>query len=247
MAATAQGRPAVWVGTSGWHYAHWLGLFYPNNLPTSRWFAYYAQRFCTVELNAPFYRLPTEEAVHTWAQEAPPGFRYAVKASRWITHIKRLQGGPELTLFLERIRPLGEALGPILYQLPPTMRLNTHRLEGFLSRLPQDFLHTMEFRHPSWFSPEVYDLLRRYSVALCLVDMVDFPSPRVATGGFLYVRFHGAGGLYWGSYSDEALRGWAHDLLALSEGWRPIWAYFNNDAQAAAVGDALRLRQMLGG
>lgn len=200
-----------------------------------------------MELNAPFYRLPTEKAFRSWAQGVPPGFRFAVKASRWITHIKRLHGEPELSLFLERVRHLGEALGPILYQLPPAMRCDTQRLEGFLARLPQDLLHTLEFRHPSWFCAEVYALLRRYRVALCLVDMVNLPSPRVATGEFLYVRFHGAGGLYWGSYSDEALREWAQDLLALSEGWRPIWAYFNNDAEAAAVGDALRLQQWLGG
>ncbi|MCS7207788.1 MAG: DUF72 domain-containing protein [Dehalococcoidia bacterium] len=241
------GVPPLWIGTSGWHYPHWRGLFYPSDLSPSRWLAYYAQHFPTVELNAPFYRLPSERAVRSWAEGVPSGFRFAVKASRWITHIKRLAGGAELALFLERVRFLGKALGPILYQLPPTMRRDTQRLEGFLTRLPRDMCHAIEFRHPSWFCPEVYALLRRHGVALCLVDMVGFSSPREATGDFLYVRFHGTGGLYWGSYTEETLRGWAWDLQALSAGLRPIWAYFNNDAEAAAVHDALRLRALLEG
>lgn len=234
------------MGTSGWHYPHWRGIFYPSDLPPSRWLGYYARHFSTVELNAPFYRLPTEKAFQGWAKGVPPGFRFAVKASRWITHMRRLRGGPEVDLFLERVRHLGDALGPILYQLPPRMGRDLQRLEGFLARLPSGLLHAMEFRHPSWFCPAVYALLRRYRVALCLVDIVDFPSPREATGEFIYVRFHGAGGLYWGSYSEDALRRWAQDMLALSEGYRPLWVYFNNDAEGAAVGDALRLRALLG-
>lgn len=240
MAAT------YYIGTSGYHYAHWRGVFYPPRLPVSRWLAFYAQHFATLELNNPFYRLPSEVAFQGWREATPPRFRFAVKASRFLTHIKRLRE-PEapLALFFQRAQHLGEKLGPILYQLPPQMHRDDGRLEAFLAALPKEREHVIEFRHRSWFDDAVFALLQRAGVGFCIADLQDCPTPFVVTADFAYVRFHGSGGTYWGSYSDAELGQWAERLRSVAPRLRAIYVYFNNDAEGAAVRDARRLRELL--
>ena len=234
------------MGTSGWHYSHWEGLFYPPGLPKERWLGFYARSFPTVEVNFSFYRLPTEEAFEGWRRGSPPGFLFALKASRFITHLKRLRGAEEaLARFVERARRLKGKLGPVLFQLPPGMKRDEGRLDGFLAVIPSGVQAALEFRHDSWFHPGVLGILRRHNAALCIVDMADFQSPVEVTADFAYVRFHGSLGLYYGLYGEEGLRPWARRLRRLARGLQQVYVYFNNDAEAAAVEDARLLRRLL--
>ena len=237
-----------YVGTSGWVYRHWREVFYPPKLPQSRWLEHYTQHFSTVELNNSFYRLPTQKAFCRWRETSPDGFVYAVKVSRFITHIKRLKDVDEpVETFISRARVLGEKLGPLLYQLPPNMQRNDERLEGFLSLLPQGLRHVVEFRHQSWMDEGVFDMLRKHNVGLCVFDMPDLSCPLVATADFAYIRFHGATGLYYSCYSDEELEDWAGRIAALAKGLDAAYIYFNNDAEAHAVRNAQTLREKLMG
>lgn len=261
MARLAQAETAV-VGTSGWVYRHWAdGVFYPAGLPTSRWFAHYASVFDTVEINNTFYRLPSADAFDRWREQAPPGFLYAVKANRYLTHIRRLGDCEEpLQRFLERARRLGPALGPILYQLPPRWKANAERLEEFASLLDgmdeaQGMEHTFEFRDPRWFVEPVRDVLARHGLSFCIYHLPDVPCPLWVTGPIVYVRFHGASTRYGGRYSSEDLAAWAGRLRDLAAGTvpeagdglrRPLYVYFNNDVGGHAVANALELRAMLG-
>lgn len=238
-------RGVVRVGTSGWIYRAWRGPFYPQALPQARWFSHYASCFDTVEINASFYRLPTQAAVARWRELAPPGFVFAWKASRFITHMKRLR---EPQAALERVfapmAALGVARGPTLFQLPPQMTLDVERLAGFLAQLPPG-RHTVEFRHPSWYADPVFALLEGRNVALCISDHHHAPAPWVATADFVYVRGHGPGGRYAGSYSEAALQTWAGRIGGWSAAGRDAYAYFDNDIGCAAPSDALRLKRML--
>ncbi|MHB1132353.1 MAG: DUF72 domain-containing protein [Chloroflexota bacterium] len=235
-----------WVGTSGWIYQHWRGRFYPEGLAQSRWLHHYAGAFDTVELNASFYRLQSERAFQRWRDESPPDFVYAVKASRFITHYRRLaESDAPLALFLERARLLGAKLGPILFQLPPDLRRDDALLAGFLALLPADLRYAVEFRHASWYEPAVYDLLAAREVAFCIHDFAPVESPLVATAPFLYARFHGRRGRYFGEYGAEWLGSWTAQTKDLSAGRREVFVYFNNDAEAQAVRDALALRALL--
>jgi uncharacterized protein YecE (DUF72 family) len=232
------------IGCSGWVYRHWKGEFYPATLPQARWLEHYAAHFDTVELNASHYRLPTERAVRDWRQRVPPGFVYAVKASRLITHYRRLANcEAELATFIDRMRGLGDRIGPVLYQLPPQVRRDNARLAAFLRLLPRDLLHVFEFRHPSWWERPVFDLLAAHGAAFCVYNMGDTTTPVVATCADLYVRFHGPGGVYASSYDDTLLADWAGRLAAVP-GVRRIWAYFNNDAHGYAPKNAARLREL---
>ncbi len=234
------------VGTSGWHYEHWRGVFYPRDLPKTKWLDFYSSRFSTVELNNTFYRLPTEAAFSNWKEQSPEGFIYAVKASRFLTHIKRLKEAEvPLRNFLDRARFLGDRLGPVLYQLPPQMARSDARLESFLSLLPADLRHVFEFRNESWLDEPVFDLLRRHNVGLCIFDMPDFRSPVLATADFAYVKFHGSASLYGSKYTDEELDEWAGKLRRLGQDLKAVYAYFNNDAEAYAVENAIQLRSVL--
>src|SRR5438270_303902 len=204
--------PAVRIGCSGWQYKHWRGDFYPADLAVAQWFDFYAAHFDTVEINNSFYRLPEATVFEAWRRRAPPGFLYAVKASRFLTHMKKLKDPAEpLERFFSRARELGTRLGPVLYQLPPHWPVNIERLQTFLEMLPRRRRHAMEFREPSWYSDEVFALLERYRVALCLHDMQGSASGRLSVGPFVYVRFHGTT-RYGGRYDDEALEGWAEWL-----------------------------------
>lgn len=234
------------IGCSGWNYRHWRELFYPRGLPVSRWFGFYAGHFDTVEINNSFYMLPKAETFRKWRDQAPPGFRYAVKANRFLTQAKKLKDCEEpLERMMTPMRELGPALGPILYQLPPRFRINLERLEDFLRLVPKDVVNVFEFREKSWYAPETLDLLERYGASFCVHDMPGSPSERVAVGPIAYVRFHGGEGKYWGRYSDESLLGWTDWIIAQSKVGRPVWVYFNNDIHAHAIHDAQTLKAMV--
>jgi uncharacterized protein YecE (DUF72 family) len=238
---------AVHVGCSGWVYKHWRGLLYPEGLPQKRWFERYAEEFDTVEINSSFYRLPSPETFEKWRNQAPPGFRYAVKANRFITHLKKLAGcDPEIDRFTALARLLERTLGPILYQLPPSLHKDLARLENLLKRLPRDLEHVVEFRHASWYDEEVLALLDRYGAGFVAHDLKGLASPRWASGRTAYVRFHGAGGKYWGRYPDEALLDWTGWIVDQRRSGRSAWCYFNNDIHGHAIDDARTLRSMVG-
>jgi uncharacterized protein YecE (DUF72 family) len=236
-------RAEIRVGCSGWSYSGWRGRFYPWSLPAREWLSYYAGVFDTVEINSSFYRLPTEQAVAQWADQAPTGFVYAVKVSRYITHMKKLKDARDpLRAFFARMQGLGGHLGPLLYQLPPHWRCDQPRLRDFLALLPVERVHVFEFRHPSWLSDSVFALLDQYRASLCVHDMEGMTVPRVAIGRAAYVRFHGTQGRYAGRYAAATLRGWARWLLDQAEAGRSGFAYFNNDVDAQAARDAQLLR-----
>jgi uncharacterized protein YecE (DUF72 family) len=245
--------PQLRIGCSGWNYKTWRGTFYPERLPPSRWLAHYAAMFDTVEVNGTFYRLPEAATFAAWRREAPAGFLMAVKASRFLTHMKRLRDPEEpLDRLLSRAAALGPHLGPVLYQLPPSFHLDLARLESFLRVLPRALpgthrrlQHVVEFRHPSWYVCETYQVLGRYGVAMCLHDKTESAVSTDAAGPCTYVRFHGTSGHYHGSYGDPALRRWAARLAADWHAGRDVFAYFNNDPHAVATENATRLREMV--
>ena len=238
---------SIHVGCSGWVYRHWRGLFYPEGLPQKRWFERYSEEFDTVEINASFYRLPLESTFDGWREKAPPGFRYAVKANRFITHLKKLAGcEPEIDNFITLSIRLEQTLGPILFQLPPSLHKNLPRLEAMLKRLPSDVDHVVEFRHKSWYDEDVRALLDRYGAGFVVHDLKGLKSPRWASGRTAYVRFHGTSGRYHGRYSDEALLEWADWCRDQSRGGRSVWCYFNNDIHGHAIEDARTLKSMVG-
>ena len=240
---------AVRIGCSGWNYSHWRnGVFYPPGLPPSRWLEHYARHFDTVEVNATFYRLPTVKAVQGWVDGSPPGFLFAVKASRYLTHIKRLTdlaGG--LDAFYERIEPLVRSpkMGPVLWQLPENFHRNDQRLAAALAALLPG-RHCFEFRHESWFAPEVYERLRAHGVALVIGDMPKRSfQTRELTADWTFVRFHyGARGRR-GNYSDAEIDEWAERIRVLASDV-DVFAYYNNDWEGFAVANGKRLRRLLG-
>ena len=235
-----------YVGTSGWHYEHWRDRFYPEGLSKGEWLKFYASHFNTVELNSSFYRLPSESAFAVWYNSSPANFTFAVKVSRFITHIKRLKDTEEaVNKFTNRARILREKLGPLLYQLPPNMHRNDKVLDSFLSILPREMKHVFEFRHQSWLEEEVFQILRKYNAGFCVFDMSSASCPVVATADFAYVRFHGSTGLYFSCYSDEELADWTRKLTSLASNLETIYIYFNNDAEAFAVRNAMTLRGYL--
>jgi len=242
----ASPRP-VRIGCSGWNYRDWRERVYPQGLPARRWLSHYAQLFDTVEVNTTFYRLPQREAVANWAAETPPGFLFAVKASRYLTHIKRLTDlGQGVERFYERIEPLVEAgkLGPVLWQLPATFRRDTDRLAAALAALPPG-RHCFEFRHPSWFNADVYALLRRHGAALVVGDTPQRPfQTHERTAGWTFVRFHHGHRGRGGNYSATEVEEWGRRIAR----WRrqvEVFAYFNNDWNAFAVRNALALKKAL--
>jgi uncharacterized protein YecE (DUF72 family) len=240
--------PTIHIGCSGWQYRHWRGDFYPAKLPQSRWLEYYAAHFDTVEINNTFYRLPDASTFAAWRKRAPRGFVYAVKASRYLTHMKKLKDPEDpLELFFSRAKELGPTLGPVLYQLPPRWPLSAaslERFEVFLSALPARRRHAVEFRDPSWYADEAIELLRRYRVALCLHDMQGSATARFAVGPFVYIRFHGPQ-KYNGRYPDAMLDAWAAWLAEPLQAGLPIYGYFNNDTGGHAPRDAVRLRERI--
>lgn len=235
------------IGTSGWVYRHWKARFYPSGLQPSKWLAFYARHFATVEANYSFYRLPSREAFATWRAQTPPGFCFAVKGSRFVTHLKRLKDpSSHVGTFFAHAEALGEKLGPVLWQLPPSFRRDDERLEAFLAALPADHRQAIEFREASWFVEPVYALLARHQVALCIADSGGTsapPEPRLTTG-WTYLRFHS--GLAGGDYTEAQLRHWAGVVAGFRDRGADVYAYFNNDWQGFAVENARWLRALVG-
>ena len=235
------------VGTSGYVYRDWR-RFYPQALGARDWLPYYAATFETVELNSPFYRLPRAATFRAWAAAVPPRFVFAVKASRFLTHVKRLnEPGPPVTLFLRRARGLGNALGPVLIQLPSTFHLRLDRLDGLLralSRRPH-VRWVLEVRHASWLVEPVFERLRRANVSLCLHDWKEQPVTGPLTADFVYVRRHGTRRRYGGSYTEAMLAADAGRVDEWTRDGRDVYVYFNNDGRAAAVRNARRLTELL--
>jgi len=235
------------VGTSGWHYDHWRGRFYPEGLAKSDWLDFYGRHFDTVEVNNTFYHLPKAQTMVNWHDQAPPGFLYAVKASRYITHVKKLNDPTEsIERFFERVDLLKRRLGPILYQLPPNLHKDLDKLDAFILALPKRDHAVFEFRHHSWHSQDVFDLLEKRGVGLCVHDMAESAPPRIVTGGMVYVRFHGTTGRYAGNYTDAMLAEWAEWIAEKAKGARAAYAYFNNDIEGHAISNAQTLKRLLG-
>lgn len=234
----------VFVGTSGFVYPHWRGLFYPRDLPQPAWFARYSSEFSTVELNNTFYRLPRADAVDRWRDQSPPHFVFAAKGSRFVTHMKRLLE-PERGLgrYFEPVGRLRHKLAVVLWQLPPRWKANPDRLDAFLSAVPREVRHAFEFRDESWYADEVCDVLGRHGAAFCEHDIISRPPPRL-TGDFRYVRFHGRTGRYSGRYGPAALAPRARDFARFARRG-DVYVYFNNDTGGHAIADARDLMAML--
>lgn len=237
---------ALHIGTSGWHYKHWVGRFYPERTPASKMLALYQQQFDTVELNNSFYHLPKRPALENWRDSTPPGFCFAVKGSRFLTHMKKLKDAEAgVQKFLDAVEVLGEKLGPILFQLPPNWEADAARLRSFLQILPAYHRYAFEFRNATWERPEIYALLREFRAANCIFDLAGYQSPVEVTTDFAYIRLHGPGGKYHGSYSDTALAAWAERIRRWRSELLTVYVYFDNDDSGYAAHNALRLKELL--
>jgi len=236
----------LFIGTSGYSYDHWKGVFYPTDIPSSKWLEHYIKHFSTVELNNTFYRLPKPEAFKSWGKRVPAKFIYAVKASRFITHIKRLNDCRQpLKLFLSRAKFLGKKLGPILYQLPPKWKCNVERLESFVKLLPKGGIYVFEFRDPSWFNDEVYSILKKNKLSFCVYSMPGGECPHVVTSKVVYIRMHGGSVLYGSNYSEKELKDIASKIRVHLKNGLDVYIYFNNDARGYAVRNAKKLKRLL--
>jgi uncharacterized protein YecE (DUF72 family) len=240
-------KGSLHIGTSGWHYASWWGRFYPQGLRKAEALPYYASRFSATELNAPFYRTPTLEAVQSWFDQTPDDFRFTWKASKFITHWKQLSANSanSLDLMETRLAILRHKIGPILFQLPPRLMMHRDKLAAFIAMLNLKRTYSFEFRHPSWYEPSIFELLHRHNIALCISDHAAAPAPRNVTADFVYVRNHGPSGRYHGNYSDAALGDWARDIGRWRRGGADVWVFFDNDVKSAAPQDAERLSALL--
>ena len=238
---------ATRIGTSGWHYPHWRGPFYPEKLPASKMLEHYTRHFDTVELNNTFYRLPVVTGLENWRASTPKNFLFAAKGSRFLTHMKKLKDtGRGIDNFFERVNHLGKKLGPIVFQLPPFWQVNPERLDAFLSALPRRRRYAFELRNPTWHNDEIYGILRRHNAAFCIFEIAGFRSGFEITADFTYVRLHGPGAAYQGTYSPAALHDWARRIRDWQKTLRAIYVYFDNDQAAYAVHDALALKRLLG-
>jgi uncharacterized protein YecE (DUF72 family) len=235
------------IGTSGWHYKHWVGEFYPPRMPGSKMLAYYREKFDTVELNNSFYHLPKKSSLEAWRDSTPAGFCFAAKGSRFLTHMKKLKDPEQgLKRFLDAIEVLEHKLGPILFQLPPNWELDLERLTNFVSFLPREHRYAFEFRNASWSVPETYDLLARHNIAYCIFHLAGIHSPIQVTADFTYVRLHGPGGKYQGSYSDADLGKWAKRIGKWRRELKTIYVYFDNDQAGYAAQNAISLKELVG-
>lgn len=227
------------IGTSGWQYRHWKQTFYPEGVAQARWLDYYAARFATVEINNAFYRLPEAKTFEDWKKRTPARFVFAVKASRYLTHIKRLREPAEpVERLLERARHLGSKLGPVLLQLPPNLRADLGALDEVLSRFPKRVRVSFEPRHESWFHPDTRSVLERYGAAFCLTDTPQRKAPHWRTAEWGYLRMHAGRATPHPCYGQRALTTWAHRLAEMWPQSATIFVYFNNDERACALRDA---------
>lgn len=235
----------IWIGTSGWNYPHWKTVFYPPDLPSRSWLPFYAQNFSAVEVNYSFYRLPKPETYRKWFEQTPDNFLFALKASRFLTHVKRLKDATEpLHEFLENAHSLREKRGPIFFQLPSSFKADRDRLEAFLELLPKGERFAFEFRHPSWFVAEIYGLLRRHNAVLIAADTPRYPYAEERTADFFYLRLHGHEALYASSYRDSQLKEYAEKIREWGRGGDGF-VFFDNDFAGFAVENARRLKKLL--
>ncbi|KPJ64980.1 hypothetical protein AMJ44_11595 [candidate division WOR-1 bacterium DG_54_3] len=237
----------VYIGTSGWMYDHWgEGVFYPGDLPKSKWLDYYQKYFDTVEINNTFYHLPKEQTFKNWHKAASKKFIYAVKANRFITHIKKLNKAKDsVKLFMGRTKLLKENLGPILYQLPPRWKANPERLRDFTKHLSKKYVNVFEFRDTSWFNEEIYSILKKNKLNFCIYSMPGIDCPSVVTGLVVYIRMHGGSILYGSNYADSELKDLVKQIKGFLKKKLSVYVYFNNDAYGYAVRNALRLKELL--
>lgn len=236
----------IHIGTSGWSYKHWRGTFYDPGVRPADELAAYTRHFTTVEVNRSYYRLPESTTFAAWRETVPAGFVFAVKASRYITHMKKLRDTEEaVALLLARASALGDRLGPILFQLPPRWRRNTDRLRTFVDTLPDGYRYAFEFRDPSWFAEDVYDALRERGIGFCVYDLAGRETPLVTTSDLVYVRLHKPAGESW-RYDLATLNTWAGRIRAWSNAGKAVWCYFNNDPDTAAPANAHELIALLG-
>lgn len=235
------------IGTSGWHYDSWRGPFFPAGLPIKSQLQYYASQFETAELNGVFYRTPSRSAVQSWNEQTGSDFVFAWKASKFITHWKRLSANSvnSLELLETRLSLLGDKAGPILFQLPPNFQADADRLASFLKLLSPKRRYSFEFRHPSWHATPILRLLANENISLCISDHHDAPAPWKRTADFVYVRGHGPGGRYKGHYSATTLKTWANRIKTWKIRGYDVYVFFDNDQKSAAPGDAIKLRQIL--
>ncbi|MBO9658663.1 MAG: DUF72 domain-containing protein [Chitinophagaceae bacterium] len=237
----------VRIGTSGWHYKHWKNTFYPNELPEKQQFPFYATRFNTVEINNSFYKLPAEDVFRQWRKDSPRDFLFVIKASRFITHMKKLNLDKDgIRLFFSRVKLLKEKLGPILFQLPPRWKFNPERLAHFLSILPSKYRYAFEFRDKSWYRNETYELLRKNDCAFCIYELAGHQSPMEVTASFVYIRLHGPSlSKYQGNYSKQQLTMWKKKCAAWQKEGKDVYMYFDNDQAGYAAFNAATLIDLL--
>jgi uncharacterized protein YecE (DUF72 family) len=237
----------ILIGTSGWHYDSWRGPFFPDGLPLKHQLQYYASQFTTTELNGVFYRTPTREAVKAWRDQTGKDFVFAWKASKFITHWKRLSENSvnSLELLEDRLSLLGEKAGPVLFQLPPQFQANADRLGRFFKLLSKKRRYSFEFRHPSWYEPKILRMLSEQNISLCISDHHDAPAPWRRTADFIYVRGHGPSGRYHSHYPASRLNDWARRIRSWKNQGCDVYVYFDNDQKSAAPADALKLRQLV--
>jgi uncharacterized protein YecE (DUF72 family) len=236
----------IYIGTSGWSYEHWDENFYPKEIKSDQRLKYYCEHFDTVEINSTFYHAPSEQAVKHWMEQAPKQFTFSVKASQYITHRKRLNDAAEsVDFFHSRMKLLEEKLGPILYQLPPSFKKNIERLQDFCNFLKKGQRYVFEFRHPSWFDEDIFQLLRKKHAAVCITDLKGHLSPEEVTADFTYIRLHGPKDAYSGLYGPKRLAVWKKKILEWTKAGIDVYCYFDNDEKAYAIQDARALRKSL--
>lgn len=236
--------PKIWIGTSGWSYEHWKDNFYPKGLPSAQWLNYFGEHFPTVEVNSSFYRTPSVTTVKNWFAQVPETFLFSIKANRTITHRKRLKDcADSVDFFYKSLRGLKGKTGPLLFQLPPFFPLNMERFTEFIALLDNTHQHVFEFRHPTWFTDEIYDLLSKKRIALCITDLNGKLTPEEITAPFTYIRLHGPRKAYQGSYGPTKLRTWKKKIDAWAKD-TSVYCYFDNDEKGFAVQDAKYLQTL---
>lgn len=235
----------IHIGTSGWSYTHWKENFYPSKLPPNQWLNFYANVFSTVEVNSTFYHAPLQTTTEKWFNEVPKNFRFAIKASQYITHWKRLnECSDSLDFFYKSIKNLQPKAGPILFQLPPSFQINQERLESFISLLKDDYRYTFEFRHKTWFTNEIYKLLSKNKIALCITDLNGKLTPEEITADFIYLRLHGPHKAYQGSYGPVKLKAWKKKIDNWIKSRKEVYCFFDNDEKGYAIQDAKFLLEL---
>lgn len=243
---TAQNKGQIFLGTSGWTYDHWKGIVYPDSIARKQWFEYYCTLFPTVEINASFYRIPTRTVTESWARRSPEHFRFSVKVSRLITHVKKIKNcDREIEWFFSVFEPLEKKIALYLVQLPPNLNCDPGRLHDFIRLLPQNKKYAFEFRNTTWYNDEIVDLLRETECTFCIHDMGELKSARITTSGLTYVRFHGFDTQYGGDYSDQTLTEWAHWMQYQAARGISVYGYFNNDIGGFAVKNCRTLQQII--